>query len=327
MILRLFRTNIFLQFFFILVTWIVLWFPSFNNENSIAIPSSFNPAYILVFNLLGPHPWVHEMIVFVFVIGGALILNFTLSEFGLINKKTFLPAFLYVLLMSSHSAFLKFHPYLIANIFLLLLLRKIFCANEKEDSLKDVFATGIFTALAALFAFKLSVLIVFVFFFLVVLRIFSLRYWFAMVAGFLTVLLYVSSYYFFTDQLMPKFQHFISFFTNSLFQHQWYHFNFSDYFLFISLLFILFTALFYELTTVTEKIISTRRLEILLFWFLIGCVISFFIYIDQFLIELTLLLLPASIFIGLYFTSIKKTFFAEVLLLIFIAGILLQRFL
>lgn len=327
MILRLFRTNIFLQLFLIVVTWLVLWLPSFNSANSIALPSSLNPAYYFVFNLFGPNAMVHEIFAFVFIVGGAFVLNFTLSEFGLISKNTFLPAFFYVLLLSCHTAFLKFHPYLISNIFLMLLLRKIFYANEKEDSLKDVFATGLFTALAALFAFKLSVLILFVFFFLVVLRIISMRYWMAMVSGFVTVLLYVASYYFFTDQLIIKWHNFVAFMSHALFTHHWIHFGFADYFLFISLLFMIVVALFYELTSVTEKVISIRRLEILLFWFFIGCTVSFFMYIDQFLIDLTLLFLPATIFLSLYMTSLKKTFFAEILLLVFITGIILQRLL
>jgi hypothetical protein len=307
------------------VTWLVLWLPSFNNADSIAMPSSLNPAYYFVFNLFGNHSLIHEIFAFVFIIGGAFVLNFTLSEFGLISKNTFLPAFFYVLLMSCHTAFLKFHPYLISNIFLMLLLRKIFYANGKDDSLKDVFATGLFTALAALFAFKLAVLILFVFFFLVVLRIISLRYWLAMVTGFVTVLLYVASYYFFTDQLVLKWHNFVEFISNSLFKHHWQHFKFTDYFLFVSLLFMLVVALFSELTSITEKIISIRRLEILLFWFFIGCVVSFFIYTDQFFIDLTLLFLPATIFLSLYMSSLKKTFFAEMLLLIVIAGIVLQR--
>jgi len=304
---------------------VLLWLPAFSNSFAMPEPELITPAYGFTFNLLNSSPVWIILIAMSLVLGGALLLNTLLSDFGLLPRNSWLAAFIYIILMSCSTQYLTLHPVLFINILIMLLLRMIFIANQKEDSLKEIFAAGIFAALTSLFAFKSSGLLLAVWLFLILLRIYSWRQWVANLFGFLTVYLYVFSWYLFTDQLKVKLLLYKTVF-RSLHWFQWsVHLSVYEYILLGIILFLLLISTVSFLFNVTEKLISIRRISLVLLWFLLISMASALFYITNPIFDFTYILLPATIMATMYFTNVKKSFFAEMMIIFMLVAIVLCR--
>jgi hypothetical protein len=270
-------------------------------------------------------PAVFTALAMIFVFGGAILLNTLLTDFGITPKNSYLPAFIYIVLMSCSVDYLTLHPVLIVNIFIILLLRMIFMANLKEDSLKEVFAAGIFAALCSLFVFKSAGLLLAVWFFLIILRIYSWRQWAVNLFGFLSVYLYVFAWHLFADNFTEKLQLYKTVFRSFRLFHWTLGMSVFEYILMGIILFLLLVSVVNFLLDVNEKIINIRRITMVLFWLLIISIVSVMFYLINPVFDFAFLLLPVSLLISLYFVSLKRSLFAEIILLLLIVSIILCR--
>jgi hypothetical protein len=324
-ILRLFKNSTGIQLVIILITMFLLWIPAFTTCHAMPLPELITPAYGFVYHLLGDMPVLFTIIAMILLLGGAILLNTLLSDFGITPKNSYLTAFIYIVLMSCSVDYLTLHPVLIINILIIILLRMIFIANQKEDSLKEIFAAGILSALCSLFVFKSAGLFIAVWFFLIILRIYSWRQWAANLFGFTSVYLYVFAWYLFTDKFIIKFQLYKNVFQSLKVFHGWMSLSVYEYILLGTILFLLLIAIMNFLIEVNDKIINIRRITMVLFWLLIISAVSVILYLSNPVFDFAFILLPVSVLISLYYSSLKKSLFGEIILLLLIVSIVLCR--
>ncbi|MEI6851331.1 MAG: DUF6427 family protein [Bacteroidota bacterium] len=325
MILRLFKNSIGIQLVILLLTLILLWLPAFSVSRPMPLPELITPAYMFLYNLLYNLPVLYTAIAIILLAAGAFLLNTLLSDFGILPKNSYLTAFLYIVLMSCSSNYLTLHPVLFVNILIILLLRMIFVANQKEDSLKEIFAAGILAALCSLFVFKSVGLFVAVWFFLVILRIYSWRQWAVNLFGFASVYLYLFAWYLFADKLLEKVHLYRNVFQSQHVFHGMPSLSVYEYIMLGIILFLLLIAAVNFLFDVSEKIINIRRITMVLFWLLIISAASVIFYLTKPVFDFAFILLPMSVLTSLYYNSLKRSLFAEIILLLLIVSIVLCR--
>ena len=325
MFLRIFKGNTIVQIVILLITIILLWLPAFSLSFPMPAPELITPAYGFTYNLFLHSPVWTITIALILLMGGALLLNTLLTDFGLTPRNSYLSAFIYIMLMSCSTNYLTIHPMLIINIMIMILLRMIFLANQRDDSLKEIFTSGIIAALCSLFAFKSAGLFFTVFLFLIILRIYSWRQWVANLFGFITVYLYVFSWYLFTNQLKPKLYLYKSVIQSIHLYHWSMHLTLYEYILTAIILFLLLTSVISFLFNVSEKLINIRRITLALLWLLITTLASTIFYITNPIFDFLYILLPTSLMVILYLTNLKKSFFAELLIIFILIAIVLSR--
>ena len=288
-------------------------------------PELLTPVYGFSYNLFIASPVWNTGIALALLLAGALYLNFLLSNFGLTPKKSYFTAFIYIVLMSCSTHYLTLHPVLIGNIVIMMLLKKVFIANQKEDALKEIFAAGIFAAIASLVDVKSAGLLVAIWFFLIILRVFNGRQWAVSIIGFGVVYLYLFSYYLFTDQLLSKVSLYRTVLSSIEMVKISVHLTVYEYILIGLLLTALLFSMVNFLFTVSEKLISIRRISMILLWFLFASIASVLSYLTNPVFDFAFLLLPISIMMALYFSNIKRSLLGEILLLLILISIYIIR--
>jgi hypothetical protein len=323
--IRIFKGSPGVQFIILVITMALLWLPAFRHSYPMPLPELIAPAYGFTYNLLSNSPVWYTIIAMVLVLGGSVLLNMLLSDFGLTPKNSWLVSFVYIVFMSCSTNYLTLHPVLIINIIIMVMLRMIFIANHKEDSLKETFASGLLVALCSLFIFKSAGLLLGVWFFLVVLRVYSWRQWLTNLVGFITVYIYVFAWYLLTGQVTLKLQLYRSVLYSIRLFHWSLHLSVYEYILFGLFLFLMLVSVVNLLYNVSDKLINLRRISMVLFWLLIISQASALLYLTNPLFDFAFILFPASIVATLYFYNLKKTFFGEMMIVLILAGIVLSR--
>jgi hypothetical protein len=324
-ILRLFKNSVGIQLVILLATMVLLWIPAFNSSRPMPSPELITPAYGFLYNLLGNMPVWYTIIALLLLLGEAILLNELLSDFGITPKNSYLTAFIYIVLMSCSTDYLTLHPVLLVNIFIIIMLRMIFIANQKVDSLKEILGAGILTALCSLFVFKSAGLFMAIWLFLIILRVYSWRQWVVNLFGFATVYLYLFAWYLFTDKTVEKLQLYSSVFHSIKMVHSVPHFSVYEYILFAIILFLILVSVVNFIFSLNEKLINIRRISLILLWLLIISVISTVFYISNLKFDFSYILLPVSVLASLYYSNIKKSLFGEIILLILIIAIILCK--
>lgn len=153
----------------------------------------------------------------VFIIGSimqffaALVFNDFFNDFKFIDRQSYLPAYIYLLISSYYTEFLQLHPMLIANLLCLMSLNQLFLIYNPQPAFKAIFNTGFLLAIAALFYFPYLIIIPVLLIGLFLLRGFVWREWVTALLGILTPFYLILSYYYLSDhrfrfkqQLTPK---------------------------------------------------------------------------------------------------------------------------
>ena len=166
-------------------------------------PSFVRPAplYSLVLYWLGNHYYLTLLISLALVITEAMMLNTLIIEHQLLSRRTYLPALLYVLLMSSIPETLNLHPFLFCNFFLIKTLNRLFSAYKKDLVSTTYYDAGLFLGIAVLFYYPLIFLFPIVFISLILFRSFKWNEWAIAILGHITPYLFLFTYAYYTGNL------------------------------------------------------------------------------------------------------------------------------
>ncbi|MCH7534460.1 MAG: hypothetical protein IH948_01695 [Bacteroidetes bacterium] len=156
------------------------------------------PLYELIHNLLG-NSYVSIVFAMLLLFVEALLLNKVVMSKKVFSKKSYLPALLYIVLMSSFPAMLYLNPVIIANLFLILSLRKLFNIDKESDFLSDIFDASLFIGIASIIYLPSIVFILFVLYCLFILRRGDMKEKLIAIVGLIVPFAYVFTYYFWFD--------------------------------------------------------------------------------------------------------------------------------
>ncbi|MCX6230050.1 MAG: hypothetical protein NTZ33_00775 [Bacteroidetes bacterium] len=323
MFTRIFKSDYLFQLIFFLIISVLIWIRAFN-----AVEVNYSPVNAPLFDIfqymLKGMPYVKILISFILLIFQALILKNLLSSHDLMPKNSLLPSLVYVLLMSSFSSYQNFHPLLIGNLFIIIVLHILLSLYNNVENYEKVFNATFLAAIASLFYFPFILFILFIWFSFLVLSLLKWREWLISMIGFMTPYILVFSYYFMTDVLKTKLLQYQLYFIHLKIHFP--HFALNTSIILGVLGILLLISIFKILSTISEKQIYYRKYIIVLLLFLLLTFISFFFVQDFFIFHICLFFIPFSFFFSNYVLQINRLIIAEIIYFLFF-GCCLYNFL
>lgn len=185
------------------LTIAVLWAEVFLEPETLFFSPSDNPAifYAILQPLLANHPMISWITAICFLFIQAVLINHIVTNHGIFDRYSAYTSLMYVLLMSSSRELLYLHPALFSNFFLLLAIKQIFDAFDKDEAMLEVFNAGMLIAIAGLFYYPTLFLFLLLIICLLIFYLIGVRSLLAASLGFSLPFLYMAAYLFLTDRL------------------------------------------------------------------------------------------------------------------------------
>lgn len=309
------------------VALIIFWLYGFFHT---VIPQTEHaaPLYKLIVAGMVQYPILLTLISFILIFCEALLINHIIEKNEIIITNSFLPALIYILLMSLQPEMFSLHPIVVANLFILFALHKLMQSYRKETSYSEAFDTGFFISLATLFYFPSIVFILILWIGFIIIRPFIWREWIISFTGLIVPWVFLMFYYFWKDKF-DSLRYDAIFYTiitpNKSFISL--SFSFPEYLQIGLLLLISFFSsgrLFRELSKGTVR---TRNNLLLIFYFFLLGFVSIFIAPSYSIVYFSFLVIPFTIFFSNYFLFTKKEWIAEVFFLLLIVSVFVNQFL
>lgn len=323
MLIRMFRSGYVVKIFMFLVISILLWIPAFITPSPPSTISTYGIAYDLLISTFNITGLVSVIIAFLLLLGQAVIFNAVLVENPFFSRSVFLPALIYVILMSYHPSFLTLHPALIANYFLIFSLKNLYNTYARKEAFRESFNASFWVAVASLFYFPAIFMMILVWSAFLIFRINSWREWLiSFIGSGSPYLLLIMGFYLFDGM-----DYFSAYYPDSF---SWLRVNLTlttyDYIfwpVFLVLLLISFSK--FSLGR-TDKIISIRKGFAVVNAYLFISGLSVFISGPNPHLHAFLIFPPASVVIAFYFIEIRRMLVAELLFLLLLISIAVMKF-
>ena len=312
--LRFFKSQQPATLFIIPVIVFFLWAQTFF-IHPFVINESEGFLYNLVTGFLKTLPdFVKILITMALVSLEAIYLNTIFNRYEVLYKNSYLPAFIFALLMSFALPLLQFHPVILVNLVLLRALDKIFMLFKNDFPISPLFDSFFLISIASLIYFPTVAIFVLFMISLAILRPFNFREWFISFIAFSLPYLLLSIYFFWTDQFIIGWKNILK---NFILKHPDIGFTVSKPQLTLFILFglIILLASRKLIQNFYKNTVRTRSYQQILFlYFLVVVAASVFLNIIPFY-YLTMLVIPLVVFLGYFFlTSKKRTWYSELLL-------------
>ncbi|MFI5163811.1 MAG: DUF6427 family protein [Bacteroidia bacterium] len=285
------------------------------------------PLYKLLIAGIAHYPFLLTLISFILIFCEAMLINYIVEKNEIINTKSYLPALVYIVLMSLQPEMFSLHPIVIANLFMLFALHKLMQTYRKETAYSEAFDTGLFISLAALFYIPSVVFILLLWIGLIIIRPFIWREWVISFIGLILPWLYLVFYYFWNNKL-DALEYDALYYTlivprksfNAL------TFSYSEYFQIA----ILFVAAFFStgrfFQDLGKSTVQSRNNLLLIIYFFILAGVSIIIAPEYSIPYLSFLSIPFSVLFSSYLLFAKKEWLAEILFLLLIISVFVNQF-
>jgi len=326
MLLKFFKQTLPQVIIMILLFTVLMWLRSFISDQT--YPFYFDsikmPLYALITNWLSSNMLWGKITAFTVLLFTGFYLLQINSKHIVIKQRTYLPAFLYLILVSSFVTLHQINPAVFASLLIVLAFDHILSIYHKENVLDNLFRASFYLAVASLFyapsilyfiAFLLSIISI---------RSFNLREWFAAVFGLITPWFFYFFYqYFVNSDLLSAYRTLnLNLFTevnndsNGILLYIFYAY--------CMLLFII--SGFFLVNTLSNQKISVRKFHGTFFWFNLVS-IAIIILIPSVSVEIAYIVLIPIIFqFTHYFTTSNRKFWPSFLFLLLIVTSFLMQF-
>lgn len=326
MLIRFIKNNRSLSVVVLPVAMITLWLYGFLNP---VVPLSEHaaPLYKLMLTGIQDYPFLITLVSFILIFSEALLINYIIQRNEIINTTSYLPALVYMVLMSLQPEMFSLHPIVIASLFMLLATHRLLQSYKKETSYSEAFDTGFYIALASLFYIPSLVFILLIWAGLIIIRPFVWREWIISFIGFTLPWVFLMFYYFWNDK-MNDLQYDAIYYTlvtpkksvNS------FHFSYQSIIQITILLLAAFFASGRLLRDLSTGTVRTRGNLILMIYFFILAFTSVFLAPSYSIAYLSFLSIPFTVFFSSYLLFVKKQWLSELLFLLLIISVFLNQF-
>ncbi len=281
------------------------------------------PLYSFLCGLLNGYPRVASVLGFLLVLGESVWLNGVLNRHELVLKNSSLPSLVFIVLMSFIPEQLTLTPINISVFLLILILQNLLKSYNKPEHLDLVFGAGFFTAAAGLFYIPFLIWFAFVPISFVIFRSGQWREWVVSLIGLATPFIFLSAWYFWMSELIVRSTEYLEFFRSLLFYPVAIRLDFwvlGGYTLMLAL-----WGMYSVWSGPMEKTVEIRAKTSLFLWIILFTGFSF-TFARSLAIFHPALAFPAfTLVITGTLTSLKKTFFAEWIFVIYFLLILLNN--
>ena len=269
---------------------VLFWTPAFINPQNYYLYA--DTPFAKLAELVEVNIYFSTILAFIIIVISALLLNQLATDYEFSSRYSSLGMFFLVILTSSLPAFYSFNPIILANVFILFLLKNICELPTSELTIPIVFNSGLLIGFASLFFPPLVLLLFFLWGALFTHRISTWRNIVASMIGILMPYLFVFTWYLWTESIVEN--------SNQIFENYFYipDFSLAGFSIEIQIItFILLLIIYSTFSTLghlREKNINLRRnLMISIIFLLFSIAIAWF----YFKIPQTLLLVasPAAL--------------------------------
>jgi hypothetical protein len=325
MLIKFFRSSFLIQYFFLVVIAAAIWLPGFLVSKGLPVETSMvTPLYNLAHYVLNLFGMASPIIAFAIVFISALTLNNILVFHDLTPKNNILPAFIFILLMGSNPEILCSYPFVITLPLFTWFLHTIFKMNDEPENYMEVFNASILISIISMIYPLALLLFPFIWLALLIYGTVNGRNIIISLIAFSLPYLYLSLYYFWTDQLGAAFLDYKEYYgkildvqlnKNILQMAVWTMFA----------VFMLLPAYMRITGTLGSFSINFRKKMAATAWLVAFSVpmIILFGKVDY----NTMIFLPASIMIAHYYNLFKKSVINEIGLLLYLLLILANNYL
>ncbi len=264
------------------------------------------PIWVAVTYLLNGIPvWINFLFLFGIISTQAIYFNLIINRHEVHYKNSFLPAFVFALLISSTPDLMHFHPIHLINLILLVIIDRAFTLYKSEFPVSALFDCGFLAGLVALIYFPAIIICLFLLVVLFIVRPFSIKELLITLIGIFLPCFFLSTYLFWNHELIPFWKSYISFFQNIHPQILIFN-NLKILFLAIFIGIILIFSLLKLRINYRKNIIRTRNYQQLFLILLILGIAWIFLVERIEIIHFAFLIIPLSVFCSYYFVSSKK---------------------
>ena len=326
MIFKIFNTNQpYVLILFLFIELAVWGFSFFTGENVQISSHQYNTIFgnfLADFN--ANNHLLSKIIAFILLFLQAIYLTWLNKKYFFISKRTYLPAIIYLLAISSFRQYQELYGVIISNTFFLLIINEIFSVYKKRTAITSYFNIGILFTIVVLlygnFVFYMPILWIS----FVILRPVNIREWISGFVGFLTpILIFVLSYYIFFFNGEITWVDYAYLFKNA----NLISFNLYEliYIGILSLLLIL--GMLNLLRRYDNKKISTRKyIQIFIWTVLLSPVIYFVIHFVDARIFIPAAI-PIAYLLTMFLTNVRSKIFQEIAFALLLVGSLILQIL
>lgn len=298
---------------------VILWLPAFINQNPISFISDNNAQPLLISMInqwVKPGILLAKIISFIFLIIQAYILIQLNTRFILLNKRTFLPAFFYISIISFFPNLQGLTGPLFAALFLSLSINLIFDSYYHEKNSYRYFEAGLLIGLSSLFYGKMILLLPYIWICSMILRPFYWREWIMPITGAIVPFIFLSSVAFlFHNDPWSNFQILLESLKTDYLQINW---NLSSYIFAGVLLILIILSSSYMLRIFQFRKIYIRNFYLSLFWLFVISILLIAISGFQDAGLIYFLAIPVSFILTNYFINSKKKRFITIMFNIYL---------
>jgi hypothetical protein len=324
MIIRFFNSSFPIQYFLLLLFEAILWIGTVINPTELIGSESITPFYNLLIQGFNFNRVNLLILAFLLTYFNALFLNYIVIEFGLLHRNTLLPAFAFILLMSYSPETTNFYPVLPAIFFLLLSLINVFKTYSVKEPYYYIFNASLFIGIASLFYLPIIIFVIWLWFSLIVYRIYSWREWTITIIGAFVPYLFLAVYYFWYDEIITVIIEYYSFFAeiNPLIFSN----NIFDYIIWIIAIPLVVLSASRLFSAFSERNIQFRKNSIILIFFLLISLIPLLYSGENYIPNNAFTIIPASVFLSYYFSVLKNINRMGMVILILIILIMFNNY-
>lgn len=205
MIIGKFKTNHPFLFGLLIIIAIVFWLDGFIFFRQTELPDqNAAPLYLLISDLFENHKMISLIFSFFFMLLQAFMFNRVIADKSIVDRNSWLPALIFIVLISSSFNLFGLQPIWFANFFMLIALDKVFEVFNEDSVNIEIFNVGLFISIASLFYFPATLFIILLISALVLYYQLNLRAILASIGGLILPWIFVILYYYWFDLLGEK---------------------------------------------------------------------------------------------------------------------------
>lgn len=317
--IRIFRTNRPIVFLYLLLVTLVfkgafLLFPAIANHGT---DSFIAPYFLHLVQSQHIELWTLQLADIFLVYLEAVILNFLLAGSSIIERSSFVPAFIFIIISSLFGEWVIVHLETVATLFLFFSLYNLFALSGKEIGKDNIFYTSLYLSIGSFFYFPVALFLP-VILFTLLLRRYSFFDFLLTIIGFLVPYFFLGIFYYYEG-----------FLADYLLRLQMVYYpkpmltmgiDIGQIILLVYVLLLAVIGYFSMAADMGMKIVKLRRLVYIMIAFLLVVVLATPFVTGSRLLYLQLITIPATVFISRFLDRERPGVLRSVLLALLIAG-------
>lgn len=306
----------------ILLLAIILWLPSLLTQTPLIYGDATSPLFNLFINIFDFSPLLTKLIALIILIFSAFLFNSVVVANRLLTKYKSLTSLCFVYMMSCMPELTTAYPFLFACPFIIMIMHVLFLVYQIDRPESYMMCVGYLTAIASMFYFPSIFLILWILVSFFIMQHYKLCFLLTPIMGMLSVYIIVFGITFLFGDFDKMLNSYLSFFQNFELDLNLSYVN-KLFLIFFGALFIISFTM--SLTNKTSDRANNvkKKIGIIVVLTLFSC---FFLFISDSSIYNSLIFMIFSLFYAMFFSEIKKTAMANIIIVISILSILFLNY-